>query len=140
MAETDGAGLVRRLHQAFNDRDRDRMLACVTDDVRWHVPGDHPMAGSYRGRDRLWEDLLQPLWPSPARVEARDVIVHGDHVVALTDEIHDFGGGERAWKTVETFALADGRVTQRWAFTSGQAELDAFLTRGCAADPSVPAP
>jgi len=128
-----GAGVVRRLHQAFNDRDRDALLGCLAQDVSWHVEGDHPLAGTHDGRSALWEGFFDPMWPSPARVEGNDVREHGEYVVAFETAIHNFGEGERSWETVEVFRLDGGRVVERWEFTSGQAELDRFLTRGCAA-------
>lgn len=124
---------VRALYQTFNGRDREAMLACLADEVTWHVPGDHPMAGTYEGRDAVWEGLLQPLWPSPARADFGEIVAHGDHVVAFGREIHDFGEGQRAWESVEVLEVRDGKVAGRWAFTSDQAALDTFLTRGCAA-------
>lgn len=135
----DATELVRTLHRAFNDRDREALLGCLAADVRWQVRGDHPMAGTYDGREEVWQRLFEPLWPSPARVEDGDVLVHGDHVVSLGAEVHNFGEGERAWPTVEILEVRDGQVAARWAFHSDQAELDAFLTRGCAAagEPSL---
>lgn len=130
-----GAAVVRRLHEAFNARDREALLGCLTEDVLWHVAGDHPLAGTYTGRSDLWERFLEPLWPSPARIEGEDVREHGEHVVALEAAIHNFGEGERSWETVEVFRVEGGRVVERTEFTSGQAELDRFLTRGCAAAP-----
>lgn len=135
--EDSGVGVVRALHDAFNDRDEERFLGCLAEDVVWQVEGDHPLAGVYEGRDRVWEEYFGPLWASPARYGDGSILAHGDHVVSLTEALHNFGEGERAWKTVEVFRVADGAVTERWARTSAQEELDAFLTRGCAMDPEA---
>lgn len=132
-----GAQVVRALHEAYNDRDRDRFLGCLAEDVIWHVEGDHPMAGPFHGRARVWEGHFEPLWPSPARFEDREVVAHGEHVVALAEVIHDFGDGQTAYDTVEILRVDAGKVSERWAFTSGQRELDRFFTRGCAADPEA---
>lgn len=129
-----GAAVVRRLHQAFNDRDRDAFLGCLAEDVVWHVEGQGPSAGTYTGREPLWEQHYGPLWASPAQVREDQVIDHGEHVVVVGEEVHNFGDGERGWKTVEVFRLADGHVAERHAFTSDQAELDRLLMRGCPAD------
>lgn len=139
---TTGPALVAALHRAFNERDREGMLACLADDVTWHVEGDHPLAGSYEGRQRLWDGYLSPLWESPARLEDRDIREHGEHVVAFMDAVHNFGEGERDWPSVEVLHVVDGEVTERWGFTSGQAEIDVMLTRGCAAalDPGAEVP
>lgn len=134
MTEDDPrAAVARSVHEAFNQRDRDGFLAGLDEQVVWHVTGEHPLAGTYTGRERLWEDLMEPMWPSPARIEDREVLVNGDHVVASGSAVHDFGDGERRFDTVEVLRVEDGRVLERWEFTSRQAELDQLLTRGCAA-------
>lgn len=139
MTDDEGsrAQVVHALHKAFNDRDHAAFLGYLADDVTWHVEGDSPLAGAYEGRDGAWDAYFAPLWASPARYEDGEIISHGEHVVALAEMIHNFGEGERGWKTVEVLRVADGQVTERWGRTSGQAELDSFLTRGCAADPEA---
>lgn len=132
-ADDTRTDVVKALHRAFNDRDRDALLACLREDVTWHVEGEHPMAGTYKGADGLWDGHFAPLWASPARYEDHDVRDHGDHVVAFAEVFHNFGEGERGYETVEVLRVDGGRVAERWAFTSGQGELDAFFTRGCAA-------
>ncbi len=124
---------MRATHQAFNDRDRDAFLGCLAQDVVWHVVGEHPLAGTYEGRDSLWENYMEPMWSSPARVEDREVLEHGDHVVAVGDVVHNFGEGEQRFETVEVLRLDGERVVERWEFTARQAELDRRLTQGCAA-------
>lgn len=134
MSADDGVQIVRDLHDAFNARDREGFLALLADDVVWHVEGENPMAGVYHGRDGAWEAYFGPLWASPQRYRDGQVLRHGEHVVALAEVVHNFGEGERAWETVEVLRVVDGRVTQRWATTSGQRDIDSFMTRGCAAD------
>lgn len=142
MTHDDGTGaqVVRALHDAFNDRDEERFLGLLAEDVTWHVEGDHPMAGAYTGRDGAWDGYFGPMWASPARYGDGQVLSHGEHAVALTEMFHNFGQGERGWKTVEVLRIADGKVVERWASTSGQGELDTFLTRGCeaAAEANLP--
>lgn len=129
-----GADVVGRLHEAFNRRDREALLDCVARDVVWQVAGEGPLAGTFDGRDSLWEGSLEPLWMSPARVEHHAVLEHGEHVVALVEWFHDFGEGEQGWKGVEVFRLAGGQVVERREFTSRQTELDRLFARGCPAD------
>lgn len=132
--ETSPAQVVRDLHDAFNARDEKAFLSLLADDVAWHVEGDNPMSGVYTGRDSAWDAYFGPLWAAPARYGDGRLITHGDHVVALTEVVHNFGEGERAWKSVEVLRVADDTVAERWASTSGQRDIDSFLTRGCAAD------
>lgn len=129
-----GAQVVGRLHEAFNCRDREALLGCLAPHVVWQVAGDSPFAGTFEGRDRLWAESLEPLWMSPARVEERALLEHGEHVVALVEWFHDFGEGEQGWKGVEVFRFADGLLVERRELVSHQAELDRLFARGCPAD------
>lgn len=49
------AAAYRRTVDAFRNRDLDTVASLVAEDVVWHVPGDHPLAGDYVGRERLLE-------------------------------------------------------------------------------------
>lgn len=133
LRDEDRAGVVRRSHEAFNERDRSALLSCLADDVVWHVGGTHPLAGSYEGTDDLWNGFMGPMWASPARVEDHEVRAHGDYVLAVGHVIHNFGAGEERFETVEILCVDDGRIVERWEFTSRQEELDQFLILGCAA-------
>ena len=137
IQQANGVDVVERMHDAYNRRDRDALLSCIADDVVWHVEGDNPAAGTYDGREQVWNAVFEPLWLSPARVSDDDVRQHGEHVVALQHAVHNFGDGERSFAAVEILHVVDGRVTERWEFTSDRAALDALLQRGCAADPGV---
>ncbi|HEX6537657.1 MAG TPA: nuclear transport factor 2 family protein [Candidatus Dormibacteraeota bacterium] len=137
IQQAAGVELAARLHDAYNRRDREALLACLADDVVWHVEGDNPAAGVYEGRERVWDEVFEPLWASPARVQDDELLEHGEHVIALQRALHNFGDGERSWRAVEIMRIAGGRVAARWEFTSDRASLDAMLQRGCAAAPDV---
>lgn len=137
IQQAAGVDVVVRLHDAYNRRDREALLACLADGVVWHMEGDNPAAGEYRGRERVWTEVFDPLWLSPARVEDDSLLEHGDHVIALQRAIHNFGDGQRTWQAVEVLRIAGGRVAERWEFTTDRASLDALLQRGCAAAPDV---
>ena len=126
---------VTDLHEAYNRRDRDALLALLADDVVWTVPGTSDMAGTFAGRDIVWRRVFEPMWPTPARVHAVDVVEHGDQHVALVEWSHNFGDGEQIWTGVEVLRLADGQIVERHEHMSRQAELDALFQRGCATAP-----
>lgn len=137
IQQAHGVDLVERMHDAWNRRDREALLSCIADGVVWHVEGDNPSAGTCEGRERVWEQVFEPLWPSPARVRDDGLHQHGDHVVSFQHAVHNFGDGERSFAAVELLRVADGLVVERWEFTTDRASLDALLRRGCAANPEV---
>ena len=133
IQQAAGVAVVERLHDAYNRRDRAALLACLANDVVWHVEGDNPSAGVYDGRERVWDAVFEPLWASPARIRDDELLEHGEHVIALQRALHNFGDGERSWQAVEVLRIAANHVAERWEFTSDRASLDALLRRGCAA-------
>lgn len=61
----EGMSVGRVADDAFNDRDADTMRGLLAEDVVWHIPGNHPMAGTYQGLDEVWDllplaDVAQP--------------------------------------------------------------------------------
>jgi ketosteroid isomerase-like protein len=128
---------ISALHDAYNRRDRDALLALLTEDVVWHVPGTSSNAGTFVGREGAWKGAFQPFWPTPARVSAREVFEHADQLVALVEWRHNFGDGEQGWTGVEVLRLVDGLVAERHEVLSRQAELDVLFERGCASAPEA---
>lgn len=123
MTQVDLAQLLREGHSAFNDRDRDRLMAVIAQDVVWHSPGSGPLGGTYNGRDELWSSFFAPVWEAPIKVEDRDVSGTDEHAVA----VYDLVVGDRRWKALEIVRVADGQVVERWTFVDRQAELDEFM-------------
>lgn len=126
--------IVTTLHEAFNQRDRDALLATLSEDVVWHVPGNDAPADGFAGRQAVWEEVFEPLWLSPARLREHEVIEHGEHAVALTEWLHNFGDGEQRFESVEVLRLADGLIVERHEHISRHEELNRLFARGCAGD------
>ena len=63
MAEHPNAGLLREAISLFNRGEWDAYREYFTDDVVWHVGGDHPLSGDYRGRDAMLSCTLPGTMP-----------------------------------------------------------------------------
>lgn len=128
------------MHRAFNDRDADTIRGLLAEDVVWHIPGNHPMAGTYRGRDEVWERFLSPMWHTPARIEDHAVLKHPqhNHVAVLLDVIHDFGEGEQRIRGSEIAQIRDGQVAERWAVDEDQEMVDRLITQAMRGEVSTP--
>ncbi len=46
-----------RTVEAFSDGDFETIASLIAEDFVWHLPGDHPLAGDWEGRDRLFQLL-----------------------------------------------------------------------------------
>jgi ketosteroid isomerase-like protein len=123
-AEHPNATAYRRTADAFRARNFDAIRSLVAEDVVWHVPGRHSMAGDIRGLDELvaWLGRLGDLGFT---LREHDVFGNDVHVCALS-----YMGARRPGVDVEIpvtsiFHFRAGRQVERWIYPG---DLDAWDT------------
>lgn len=104
-----------RTVEAFRDGDLETIASLVAEDVVWHLPGDHPLAGEWEGRDQLFQ-LLAKLGRLGFTIREHDVFADDDHVCALSHIGARRDGLEVETRVVSIFHYADGRQTERWFY------------------------
>ena len=104
-----------RTAEAFREGDFDTVATLIAEDVVWHVPGDHPLAGDWEGRDRVIQ-LLVSLGPLGFTLREHDVFGADDHVCALSYMGARRDGLEVETRVVSIFHFRDGRQTERWFY------------------------
>jgi uncharacterized protein len=124
--EHPNAQAYRRTADAFRRGDLDAIASLIAEDVVWHLPGDHPLAGEYIGRDRVL-GLLASLPALGFTLREHDVFGDDEHVCALS-----FMGARRDGLEVETrvvsiFHYRDGRQTERWLYPEDAAAWDVIF-------------
>ena len=112
-----------RTVEAFRQGDLDTVASLMAEDVVWHVPGDHPLAGDHVGRERVLE-LLGRLGPLGFTIREHDVFANDEHLCALS-----FIGARREGLEVETrvvsvFHFRDGQQTERWFYPEDAVTLN----------------
>ena len=104
-----------RTAEAFRRGDLDAIASSIAEDVAWHVPGDHPLAGEWEGRDRVLQ-LLARLRSLGFTLREHDVFGDDDHVCALSHMGAHRDGLEVETRVVSIFHYRDGRQTERWFY------------------------
>jgi ketosteroid isomerase-like protein len=97
-------------------------------DVRWHVPGRHPLAGTHHGPDEVTA-FFTALSRSGLRADVLFLAADGDRVVDVHRGWSDRGDGtdiDLLWSLV--FRIQDDRVVEAQNFVSDQAAADTFFT------------
>lgn len=113
--EHPNATAYRRTADAFREGDLEAIASLIAEDVVWHVPGGHPFAGEYVGRERvLW--LLARLPALGFTLREHDVFGDDDHVCALSYMGARREGLEVETRVVSVFHYRDGRQTERWLY------------------------
>ena len=120
---------VREALDAYAAADWDRMGKQLHDDIAWHVGGDNPLSGTYRGRDAAiaYFRKTQELTGGTLRLDV-DEILANDQFGGIVLRAH----GERAGKRLDVqMAEAvrfdqDGLWTEFWALSYDQSAVDEF--------------
>jgi uncharacterized protein len=128
MATNENATLIRNAYAAFATGDIPAVLATLTEDVTWHVPGRSPISGDFKGHDGVLEFFgrCQELSGGTLRVVADEVLAEGDRVVVLATVSAERNA--QAWSSPEVHAwrVVDGRASEFVEFQGDQETEDAF--------------
>jgi ketosteroid isomerase-like protein len=122
------AALVRRIMEAFANKEGFALRDCFAEDAIWHVPGGGVMSGTYRGRTEIFRFLAR--LPKLTNGTYRSTFVD-----ALASEERGAGlyraQGERNGRAIDIdqlllFTIRDGLVTEVLALPSDPGAFDAF--------------
>jgi ketosteroid isomerase-like protein len=105
----------RRTADAFRAGELDVVESLIAPEVVWHVPGDHGMAGTIRGREALLAWLAQlpglGFW-----LAEHDVLASDLHVCAISTMGARRAGVDVQTRVVSVFRYHDGRQVERWLY------------------------
>ena len=125
--EHPNATAYRRAATAFRARDLATIADLVDPNVVWHVPGEHPLAGDYRGRDEVLRFLEQVSALGFVLTE-EDVFGNDQHVCALSRMGARRPGLEVTTRVVSIFRFHDQRQLERWIYPDDLAVWNAIFT------------
>jgi ketosteroid isomerase-like protein len=124
--EHSNATAYRRAADAFRAGDLATIESLVDPEVVWHVPGEHPWARDYRGR----EDVSHFLARLPAIgfwLREHDVFGDDVHVCALSEMGASRPGIEVSTRVVSIFQFRAGRQVERWLYPDDMAAWNAIF-------------
>ena len=128
MAAHPNLATFQSIHTAFTTGDMDTLATFFVEDVVWHTPGQHPLAGAHDGRAATFESFAAEFERSGGSygVEVRDVLANDEHIVALLHATADREGKRLDQDYAIVFQMRDGRVQAAWEVWQDQASLDEF--------------
>jgi ketosteroid isomerase-like protein len=95
----------------------------VNDDVVWHIPGNHTLAGDLVGRDTvvafLADVVSRGFW-----LREHDVFGNDEHVCALSEMGAQRPGVDVETRVVSVFHYRDGRQAERWFYPDDREAWD----------------
>lgn len=124
--EHPNAVAYRRTADAFRAGDAALLASFIAEDVVWHVPGTHAMAGELVGRAALLEWLAQ-LQTKGFWLEELDVFGSDRHVCALSTMGAHRGDLDVSTRVVSFFRYRDGRQLERWFYPDDATAWDTIF-------------
>jgi ketosteroid isomerase-like protein len=133
MDRNDAVALLDQLHTAQNEFYAGGFGAALEQllapNITWTVPGDNPIAGTYRGLEEVLDYFRRrrDLADRTFQVIRRDVLVgDGDRVAALADGFATIRGVDHRWSTVGLYDVLDQQITACWLLPLDQLAFDAI--------------
>jgi len=118
--------IARSATEALSKRDMEGFLSHHADDVVIHFPGRGPMAGDYRGKDRVGQMFQQQMQilDSPPEIENHDILANDDHAVILNKVRASRGGKTLEQQQVVVMHIKNGKIAEVWLQFSDQQGMD----------------
>ncbi len=110
----------RRTAEAFRAGDFEVVETLIAENVVWHVPGEHSMAGTIDGRQELLSWLVQLPSIGFWLVED-DVFASDQHVCAISTMGARRDRVDVQTRVVSIFRYSDGRQLERWMYPDDSA-------------------
>lgn len=128
MGDHSNLATFRSIYSAFTTGDMDSLATFFDDDVVWHTPGQHPLAGTHEGRAATFASFAQEFERSGGTysVDVREVLANDEHVVALLHATADREDKRLDQDYVIVFHMGDGKVDAAWEVWKDQASVNEF--------------
>jgi hypothetical protein len=129
MGAQENVARTRASYEAFAKGDLETVGKNMTDDIVWHVGGQSPLAGEYKGQDEIFGFFgkLFELSGATLQLEVHDVMASDEHVTALVHMTAQRGDKRFDQNEVHVFHVdAEGKAKEFWSFEEDQRAGDEF--------------
>ncbi len=113
----------------YNRGDFEALRDFYHEDIVWHVSGDHPLSGTYRGRDALFEYFrrARDLTDGTIRLQPASIVASEDRIAMFTRVTAQRGSEALDVVLSQTFRIGpDGRWIEYWSVPDDQEAIDVF--------------
>lgn len=133
VTEHESARVVRTFYASFDERPfEETILPFLGAEVVWHVAGDNPLAGTFRGAAAVLGNMRAYAEASSGslRLDTMTLLADDKHVVAVHAASARVGPFVYAAHEVDVFHVRDGLITEFWSFSEDQEATDRVWTGG----------
>ena len=126
--QRENAAVAERIWSATAAGDARALADVLDENVVWRAHGHNPLAGTFRGRDRViayFADFADRV--DDVRLSLQDVYASGDGAVIAYEVEAQQGGRTYRSETLIRLRIRDGRVAEADVTPLDQAVADAFF-------------
>lgn len=119
--------VIEDYYAAYAGGDMEKVAAFFADDIQWHIPGHHPLAGTKNGKAEV-AAFFAELGKSNFRAELIALIADENWVI----DMHRGWSNRDGEANVDTvwvlaFRIEDGKISEARNFAYDQAAADSFF-------------
>jgi ketosteroid isomerase-like protein len=131
MPEHANAETLRAFYLCFEHADYPvRVREFLAPSVVWHVAGDNPLAGNFRGPNAVTEQMLRYEEHSRGTLRLDSSILATDtHAVAIHIATASIPDVTYSAHEVDVFHIENGLITEFWSFSEDQTATDRMSSR-----------
>jgi ketosteroid isomerase-like protein len=129
MTAEENVEVIHRLASAYAVVDIEEIDRLLAADVIFHVPGRHPLARTYVGKDEVFSYLGQVAALSESEdggFEVHSVTADDAHAIALVTGTIEHHGVRFVRPTVHVFHVNGSQITEFWEASLDQHAEDQF--------------
>lgn len=127
LAAGTSAYVVRRFYAAFESNDHEAAIRpLLSPGIVWHVSGDNPLAGTFRGHDEVFAAMRRYAEHSGGtlRLDTKSIVGDGLHAVAIHEATAIGSGHSYSAHEVDVFHVEGGVISKMWSFSEDQEATD----------------
>jgi ketosteroid isomerase-like protein len=110
--------MLKTLYGAFANRDMERVIGLLTDDIEFLIFGRNPVSGSYSGKNEILRFFgkLGSTYGDTFRLDIQDILVNDKHGVVLTLERAQHRGEPVENRAVHVYDIRGGKCARCRAY------------------------
>lgn len=110
--------LLRKVYATFARGDLTALLGLFSEDFQWHMAGDFPLAGEYKGHDEvkgLFQKLFELLGADGfLQLEPEQICADDEYVMSLVRYNGRRGDKVLDMRNVHVWRVEQGKVSEYW--------------------------
>jgi uncharacterized protein len=126
--EHPNVAMARAAYSAFAQGDLEKVAAVWANDIIWHVNGNSPLAGEYKGQEEIFGFFgrLFELSGGTLELDVHDILANDDHITVLVTMNAERNGQRLEMRSVHVMQLEQGLMREFWSFEEDPVTDDAF--------------